>query len=432
MTVSVRSYLIAGAAAATATTIALTPVQVTPADVAVPAHPTSAQPQLTQAMVELLAAASRMTAAVPAPPKPAPVPGSAPVTGAAPALAAPNAVVVGPQNAASDWLTQAYTSIQAWVDWGVNYGVDIAYWLAGWGVPFAGTIGAQTDIIYFQLIKPISDNIFYQLVVPVVNDPLNIFTWTNGIANTIGASVNTLINFGIAEFNYFFGWILPPLPPRPPWPLAATAEATTLSPTAPTQTLATVLTGAGETLANAVKGLATGVSLLNPADGQLKVEPTAGVDEASAVTGNPVQTVVADIEDATSGAADLVKSATGDLKDSLQNAAENAAEALPGPTTTTPTDEVTTVPTPVQQSLQSQKPATTDKSVSSTSRQTRIKDVGDGVRNATADIKSSVQKATAGLRNAVKGAAKAADDSKTKVNKADKPSKDKSDNSGGE
>jgi hypothetical protein len=108
MTVSVRAYLIAGAAAATATTIALTPLQVTPADIAVPAHPTSSAPALSQAMVELLAAASRMTAAVPAPPRPAPVPGAGPTAGTAPTLATPNAVAITPQNAASDWVTSAY------------------------------------------------------------------------------------------------------------------------------------------------------------------------------------------------------------------------------------------------------------------------------------------------------------------------------------
>lgn len=418
MTVSVRSYLIAGAAAATATTIALTPVQVTPADVAVPAHPTSAQPQLTQAMVELLAAASRMTAAVPAPPKPAPVPGSAPVTGAAPALAAPNAVVVGPQNAASDFVTSAYQFIQYWVD----YGVELAGWVLGW-IPGGYLIGDQINIFYDNLVRPVADTVVYNLINPVLNAPLNLGVWVNGIVDVGWSVVAGAINTGIAEANYFLGWILPPLPPLPlpPLPFAATVQTTSLAATTPTPTLSTALAGVGETLANAFKGLTEGASLLNAADAKAEPTDVIGTSGATGEEKNPVQTAVADIETAAAGAANLVK-----------DAAENVAEALPGPTTTTPTDEVTTVPTSVQQSLQSQKPATTDKSVSSTSRQTRIKDVGDGVRNATADIKSSVQKATAGLRNAVKGAAKAADDSKTKVNKADKPSKDKSDNSGGE
>ncbi|MGV0745441.1 hypothetical protein [Mycolicibacterium sp. XJ870] len=226
MNVSVRSYLMAGAAAATATTLSLTAVQVTPEDIAVPAQSVSVEPQLSQAMVDLLAAASRMTAAVPVNSS-----GGTPTGEVAPAAAvtaAPGDVSV--QNAASDWLTWGYQGIQEWVDWGVNYAADLAFWAAGWGVPFAGLIGNQIDLFYYELIRPIADNIFYQLVVPVVNQPLNIFAWTNGIANAIGYSVNDVIDFGYREFDYFFGWILPPLPPLPPiWPFNTLATTTTLA-----------------------------------------------------------------------------------------------------------------------------------------------------------------------------------------------------------
>lgn len=211
MSTSVRTYLVAGAAAATATAIALTPVQAAPADIAVPAHPTSAQPELTQAMIDLLAAASRMTAAVA--PKISSDSSAAPALGFAPAAAVTADVAV--QNAASDWLTSAYVFIQNWVDWGVDYASDIAYGLGGWGVPFAGLIGAQIDLFYFDLIKPIADAVFYQAIVPIVNDPLNLGVWINGIGSAIGSSIGEAINFGIQEFNYFFGWIIPPLPPFP-------------------------------------------------------------------------------------------------------------------------------------------------------------------------------------------------------------------------
>lgn len=206
MSTSVRSYLVAGAAAATATAIALTPVQAAPADIAVPAHPTSAEPQLTQAMIDLLAAASRMTAAV-APKLPSES-GTAPALGVAPAAAATGEV--GVQNAASDWLTGAYEFIQYWVD----YGVELAQWVLGW-VPFGYLIGDQVGLFYDYLIRPIADNIFYEAIVPIVNDPLNFGVWWNSIGNAIGSSIGDAINFGIAEFNYFFGWIIPPLPPLP-------------------------------------------------------------------------------------------------------------------------------------------------------------------------------------------------------------------------
>lgn len=220
MSTSVRSYLVAGAAAATATAIALAPVQAAPADIAVPAQPTSTQPQLTQAMVDLLAAASRMTAAVA--PKLTDPTDAAPAPGVAPAAAVTRDVAV--QNAASDWLTSGYQFIQYWVD----YGVDVAQWALGW-VPGGWIIGDQVGIFYDDLIRPIADAIFYQAVVPIVNDPLNFGVWVNGIGNAIGSSVNSAINFGIAEFNYFFGWILPPLPPLPLPPLPGVATAQTLA-----------------------------------------------------------------------------------------------------------------------------------------------------------------------------------------------------------
>jgi hypothetical protein len=395
MTVSVRAYLIAGAAAATATTIALTPVQVTPADIAVPAHPTSTGPALSQAMVELLAAASRMTAAVPAPPTPAPIPGAGPSTGAAPSLTTPNALVITPQNAASDWVTSAYQFIQYWV----NYGVDVAQWALGW-VPYGYLIGDQIGIVYDNLVVPIANTVVYNLINPVLNAPLNLGVWANGIADVAWSVVAGAINTGIAEANYFLGWVLPPLPPLPlpPLPFATTVQTTALSSVTPTPTLSTALAGVSESLAGAFKGLTDQLT-------------TAGGTDADADAGaakSPVQNVVADVEAATSSVADQ-----------LQNAAEKAEEQVPGTTTTTQTDEVTTVPKSVQQSLQSQKP----------SPRSRIKDVRDGVRNATADLKSNLQKATDGLRNAVKDATKS---KPATVNKTDAPAKDTSDKSGDE
>lgn len=225
MSTSVRSYLVAGAAAATATAIALTPVQAAPADIAVPAHPTSTQPQLTQAMVDLLAAASRMTAAV-APRAPS-QPG-APGLGVAPAAATTGDI--GVQNAASDWLSSVWYGVQSWIDWGVNYAQDIAYWLGGWGVPFAWAIGDQIGIFYDYLIKPIANGYFDNWLVPVVNDPLNPAVWWNGFVSTVGAAINAGVNFGVQEFNFFFGWILPPLPGPPPnWPFNTLATTQGLS-----------------------------------------------------------------------------------------------------------------------------------------------------------------------------------------------------------
>ena len=278
MSVSVRSYLMAGAAAATATTLALTPIQVVPADVAVPAHPTSVQPHLTEAMVKLLAAASNM--APPAPPK-LPAASVVPAVGPNPLAAAPLAAAPpgapAPTNAASDWLTNAYQGIQAWVDWGVDYAIELLYW-AGWWFWPAASLAGQVDIFYNTLIQPISNNIFYYGVVPIVNDPLNLSVWTQAIRNVVRMSIPPVVNFGIAEFNYFFGWLIPPIPPMPPiGPLAATPP--TLDSLAQTvhTTLTSVAAGLAPAPADAKSDPANKIAP-TAAEAPAKVDPDAKVD----------------------------------------------------------------------------------------------------------------------------------------------------------
>lgn len=321
MSVSIRSYLMAGAAAATATAVALTPIQVVPADVAVPAHPTSVQPHLTEAMVKLLAAASNIT-----PPAPPTLPGAGvvPKVGPNPLAAAhlASAPVVGVQNAASDWLTNAYVNIQAWVDWGVDYATDVMYWL-GWFVPFSGTIAAQTDIFYYTLIRPISDNIFYGAVVPIVNNPLNLGVWANGIWNAARWSVSDVVNFGIAEFNYFFGWLIPPIPPLPPiGPLAATQP---------------------PNLAAAVKTALTNLaSALNPAKAPAKSDPTAKIAPTAALTEKPAETPTKADEN---GKTDEKGAATeAEQQPTSPNADEPKTETKPDPKAETKGDEPKTDP----------------------------------------------------------------------------------------
>jgi hypothetical protein len=140
------------------------------------------------------------------------------------------AAAVAPQNAVSNFIVTAYQAIQPWVD----YGVDLAQYVLQF-IPFGGLIGAQVNIVYYQLIRPISDSVVYDLVVPVVNDPLNPASYVNGLIAVGATSVKALVNTGIAEANYFLGWLIPPIPPLP---FAATiTTATTLK----TTTLATQL-----------------------------------------------------------------------------------------------------------------------------------------------------------------------------------------------
>lgn len=130
-----------------------------------------------------------------------------------------------PLNAASDWFTNAYQWVQYWV----SYGVDLADYVLGF-IPFGYFIGDQINIFYDFLITPIADSVVYGLINPILNDPLNLSTWVNGLVNVGQTAITAAINTGIVEFNYFFGWLIPPLPPLPipPFPLAAVQTVTPL------------------------------------------------------------------------------------------------------------------------------------------------------------------------------------------------------------
>ena len=157
-----------------------------------------------------------------------------------PAAGTPRAAALPPAppvtfNAASDGIVAAYQAIQYWVD----YGVQLSSYVLQF-VPFGYQISSQINIFYYNLIRPIANSVVYDLIVPVVNDPLNPASYVNGLITVGQASVTAAINTGIAEFNQFFGWLIPPLPPRPLVSTAAVAKAS--APEAATATSAEPVT----------------------------------------------------------------------------------------------------------------------------------------------------------------------------------------------
>ena len=196
----VRNHLTAGVAAITATALVLSPTT--------PFTPSFEAPAGATSRVDLAASVKPL---VLEPPSPSQLetaraairrldPGA--TLGLPVAAAAPT-----PQNAASDLITAGYQFIQYWVDYGVNLAQYVLQF-----IPYGYLIGAQVGIIYYELIRPISDSVVYDLINPIVNDPLNIWTYINGAVAVGQTTVVSLINTGIAEFNYFFGWLIPPLP----------------------------------------------------------------------------------------------------------------------------------------------------------------------------------------------------------------------------
>lgn len=220
MNVSVRSYLAAGAAAATATTLALAAVQVTPNDVAVPAPSVSAEPQLSQARTDLLAAANRMTVELPTPPTPAI--GAAPAAIQTPGVAA---IAIAPNLA--NTIDQIYLSVEPWV----RYGFEVAAYALGW-VPWVGGWAGGLLLDGYNFGQSI-----------VASGVFNFTDWLRGD----GGIATNLVDFGV-DVALAFVWLgidvantfipLPPipLPPRPPLQgpfLAANLAAPTAALTTP-------------------------------------------------------------------------------------------------------------------------------------------------------------------------------------------------------
>jgi hypothetical protein len=125
-----------------------------------------------------------------------PLPGiasTAPLT----AVAGPG---VGVTNAASDLVNAIYTPVSNTITYGVGV-LNAA--LAP--IPLVNIVGAQADILWNVLADPIADSFVYHLVDPVLNQPLNINSYINGVVSVGTTTVNSLINTGIAEANYFLG-----------------------------------------------------------------------------------------------------------------------------------------------------------------------------------------------------------------------------------
>jgi len=350
MTVSVRAYLMAGAAAATATTIALTSVQVTPPDVVVPAQPTAPQPELTQAMVDLLAAARRTTITIPVPPD---APRVAPPHGnAAPDAQATASGDITVQNAASDFVVDAWEAAVPWID----YGVGLVDGALGW-VPGLAIVGNQVSLLWTYLGYPVANSVVLDLVAPVVNAPLNLDVWANGFGAVASTTANSLVNTGVAEFNYFFGWLIPPV-----------------ALTTPTETLAFDATVGADLLKQARAAV---TSLVEPAEGAEAAEASeAPKAPESLESPEKPETKTPDAPAAEfSAPAGTTENTASGVTENAENTAtnENTETTEVVEDTTTPTKAVTSTKAPV-------KP----------------------VRTITKNIKRDLKKATAGLRGVVK------------------------------
>ena len=177
------------------------------------------------------------------------------------------------QNAASDLIDSVYSVTRYWANYvSTELGPSLINWL-----PFGYLISDQILIWYPDFVLPTVDSFVYDFLDPVVNDPLNLTVWVEGIGDIINTAA-TGISEGISnEINYILtlGWFPFPLPPLPDVPLAGPAPVSVAGPTAAEL----------PTSADTSSTIVAPETPIGPAD-KVADEPTAEPAEGEAATEN--------------------------------------------------------------------------------------------------------------------------------------------------
>ncbi len=194
MTVSIRSYLVAGVVTAAVSALTIAPTQL-PAPTAL----TSQAVRLSAAVQPLIQPANAASAAL-----------GAVVTEDQPGPAAAVTAAASIGQSISDAIINVYNALEPWVEWGFA----VAAWAASF-VPVVGWFAQQINIAY-SVGEPIVGSLVYSVAYLFAGE-LSLIGPT--IVNGLSTAWN---NFVTGEINWILGY-LPPLPPFPP--LAAVAAA---------------------------------------------------------------------------------------------------------------------------------------------------------------------------------------------------------------
>ncbi|GJF18491.1 hypothetical protein NGTWS1803_37750 [Mycolicibacterium cyprinidarum] len=133
-----------------------------------------------------------------------------------------------PLNAASDIIDGVYSVSRYWA----NYvSLELGPWLINW-IPFGYLISDQIYIWYPDFVLPTVDSFVYDFLDPVVNNPLDLGVWFDGIGDVISTAANGIVTGIGSEINYLvtFGWFPIPLPPLPNFPLPGLGSASAAAP----------------------------------------------------------------------------------------------------------------------------------------------------------------------------------------------------------
>lgn len=310
MDISMRSVLAAGATAVTAAALVCAPTSTPPSvplsEVSRPIQLSAAFQPLTRQQVS--SALAEINTFVPD--------------------AVKAAAVGGPTtlNAASNAVDAVYQAVLYWTDY---FALDLAPYVLGW-IPFGGLISDQIYAIYPPVVD-FTDSVVYDLVDPVLNDPLNLAVWANGLSAVAYTGAASVVNVGINEvnlvINYALGWLppLPPIPPIPPWTLSTAAVTSTAA-------VAKTLAVPAQSAPTSIPALAKGA--LAPVEPGLDTAATAVKDvvsgELPAPTPVVVETSVAAPEAAEAPVAEVAPSRASRLAAKTEAVAAKISDAKPG------------------------------------------------------------------------------------------------------
>ncbi|RDH77847.1 hypothetical protein DVS77_13380 [Mycolicibacterium moriokaense] len=230
---------------------------------------------------------------------------------AADAITAPDVAV---QNAASNLVDAIYIPVRN----GIDYGVDLLqYALAP--IPLAHIAGDQVSIVWNSLVEPISNSVVFDLVDPVLNQPLNINSYINGAYDVGATTVNSLIDTGINEINYVLGFPLIPTAAAQTSQVERTAEVSTV-PSAIKNSLAPErgnvhpLREVKTAIDNVRNDVRTGLT-------DRRADDTSSVSEAADAVGNGVVRAQGEVRGAVTK---TVSDLTGAVRGKPKQAAEDA------------------------------------------------------------------------------------------------------------
>ncbi len=239
-------------------------------------------------------------------------------------------VLNGPetQNAASDLIDSVYSVTRYWANYvSTELGPSLINW-----VPFGYLVSDQILIWYPDFVLPTVDSFVYDFLDPVVDDPLNLTVWVDGVSDIINTAATGVSDAISNEINYIvtLGWFPFPLPPAPDLALPGPAPVSVAAPTA-TEPPPSADTGGKVVVPEAV---------IEPADAVTEDEAVAAEDEAVAAEDEAADEVAAEAEAAEKAAGENSETPAEDADEAAyadeSDATEPSGDGADGSQTTQP------------------------------------------------------------------------------------------------